>query len=123
MQSKQLKKVVIGALQELKGVDLLTLDVADVSGFTDHMIIVTGTSNRHLRSLADNLVRASRAAGVRPIGVEGEEAAEWILVDLGDVVVHLMLADTRRFYNLEKLWDLGEHPQREALPGPPGAER
>lgn len=108
MQSDQLETLVVNALEELKGVEILSLDVADISGFTDHMIIATGTSRRHVKSLADNLLRRCREVGVRPLGVEGEEAAEWVLVDLGDAVVHIMSPDTRRFYNLEKLWDLGQ---------------
>jgi len=114
MQSEQLEALVVNAMEELKGVDILSLDVADTSGFTDHMIIVTGTSRRHVKSLADNLLRRCREAGVRPLGVEGEEAADWVLVDLGDAVVHIMSPDTRQFYNLEKLWDLGQSVSKQS---------
>ncbi len=111
MESEQLKTLVTDSLEELKAVDLTVLDVADVSGFTDFMVIASGTSSRHLKALADNLLRRCRNAGVRPLGVEGERAAEWILVDLGDVVTHIMLPHIRDFYNLEKLWRLVERDQ------------
>lgn len=120
MQSEQLESLVIDALEELKGVDVLSLDVADISGFTDCMIIVTGTSRRHVKSLADNVVRRCREVGLKPLGVEGEESAEWVLVDLGDAVVHIMSPDTRGFYNLEKLWDMGGRGARERDAGTSG---
>ncbi len=91
MKSDQLKSLATDALSELKAVDVVVIDVAEVSGFTDFMVIAGGTSSRHVKALADNLVRRCREAGVRPLGVEGERAAEWILIDLGDVVVHIML--------------------------------
>lgn len=108
MHSEQLKSLVIDALNELKAVDVTALDVGELSGFTDYMVIAGGTSSRHVKSLADNLLRRCRKAGVRPLGVEGERAAEWILVDLGDVVIHIMLPEVRDFYNLEKLWRMVE---------------
>ena len=117
IKSEQLEPLVIDALEELKGVDILSLDVAEASGFTDHMVIVTGTSRRHVKSLADNLLRRCREVGVRPLGVEGEEVADWVLVDLGDAVVHIMSPEARDFYNLEKLWGLGRH---DAASGPAG---
>ena len=108
MESEQLKSLVTDALSELKAVDVAVIDVAEVSGFTDYMVIAGGTSSRHVKALADNLVRCCRNAGIRPLGVEGERVAEWILIDLGDVVVHIMLPEIRDFYNLEKLWRLVE---------------
>ena len=111
MQSEQLKNLVTDALQELKAVEVTVLDVAEMSGFTDFMIIAGGTSTRHVKSLADNLLRRCRSAGIRPLGVEGERAAEWILLDLGDVVTHIMLPEIRDFYNLEKLWRLVERDE------------
>ncbi|MEE4379759.1 MAG: ribosome silencing factor [Candidatus Competibacteraceae bacterium] len=108
MQLEALKSLVITALEELKAVDLKTLDVRDVAGFTDLMVIASGTSDRHVKALADKLVEKCKQAGVRPLGVEGEREAEWVLVDIGDVVVHIMKPDTRDFYNLEKLWSVGQ---------------
>ena len=112
MKSDQLKGLVTDALSELKAVDVVVIDVVEVSGFTDFMVVAGGTSSRHVKALADNLVRRCREAGVRPMGVEGERAAEWILIDLGDVVVHIMLPDIRDFYNLEKLWRLVERDDK-----------
>jgi ribosome-associated protein len=110
MQANELKTLVLDALGELKAVDIVSMDVAEHSGFTDFMVVATGTSNRHVKSLADNLLRRCREQGTRPLGMEGEQAAEWILVDLGDVVVHIMQPQVRAFYNLEKLWSMTEKP-------------
>ncbi|WP_281645122.1 ribosome silencing factor [Parendozoicomonas sp. Alg238-R29] len=105
MQSNELKNLVVGTLEETKGKDITVLDVSDKTDVTDAMIIVSGTSSRHVKSLADNLVKTCKEAGVMPLGVEGEEQAEWVLVDLGDVVVHLMMPSARQFYDLERLWE------------------
>ncbi|NJN45256.1 MAG: ribosome silencing factor [Candidatus Competibacteraceae bacterium] len=108
MQLEALKSLVVTALEELKAVDLKVLDVRNIAGFTDLMVIASGTSDRHVKALADKLVEKCKQAGVRPLGVEGEREAEWVLVDIGDVVVHIMKPDIRDFYNLEKLWSVGE---------------
>ena len=107
MKTQTLKKLVISALGDLKAKDVTTMDVRGLSGVTDFMIIATGTSNRHVKSLAYNVVDEAKKNDMRPIGVEGEADAEWILVDLGDVVVHVMLSDARSFYDLESLWSGG----------------
>jgi ribosome-associated protein len=104
MESKALKQLVIDALEDVKGKDITCIDVSALTNITDHMVIVSGTSNRHVKSLADNVVTKAKERGCRPIGVEGDDVAEWILVDLGDVVVHAMLPKTREFYDLERLW-------------------
>jgi ribosome-associated protein len=99
-------EVVLAALDELKGVDVRTLDVRDQTSITDTIIVVSGTSQRHLKSLADRVLERSREAGFKPLGIEGERGADWYLVDLGDVVVHVMSREKRDFYNLEKLWSM-----------------
>lgn len=104
MQSKQLQKLVLNALADYKVLDVVNLDVRELTDVADQMIIGTATSKRHAQSAADNLVSTSKAAGVKPIGVEGESEGEWILIDLGDILVHIMLKTTRDFYSLEKLW-------------------
>lgn len=113
MQAKQLETLVTDALDELKAVDVRSLDVHDRSSFTDLMVIATGTSNRHVRSLADNVVKRAKEQGVPPLGMEGEREGEWILVDLGDVVVHVMQPQIRDFYNLEKLWAPGQSESKQ----------
>lgn len=110
-----LVKLVVQAIEEIKGLDLKVLDVMPLTTITDHMVICTGTSNRHVKSIADNITVQAKAAGFRPLGVEGLDAAEWVLVDLGDVVVHVMQLQARAFYQLEKLWDV---PPPDAAPVP-----
>ncbi|AUC44180.1 Ribosomal silencing factor RsfA (former Iojap) [Dickeya solani RNS 08.23.3.1.A] len=88
----------------MKGRDIVSLNVKGKSSITDCMIICTGTSSRHVASIADHVVQESRAAGMMPLGVEGENDADWVVVDLGDVIVHVMQEDSRHLYELEKLW-------------------
>jgi ribosome-associated protein len=104
MQVEQLKHLVQNALEDLKAKDVLELDVREASSVTDFMLLATGTSSRQVSSLATNLVSSLKEAGVTPLGVEGLDAGEWVLVDLGDLLVHIMQAQTREFYDLEKLW-------------------
>tara|TARA_B100000700_G_C14541215_1_gene622092 strand:- start:182 stop:541 length:360 start_codon:yes stop_codon:yes gene_type:complete len=92
------------ALDDLKAVDTVVLDVRSFGSIMDWLVIASGTSNRHLRSLAADVMGKAKERGVRPLGVEGENTGEWILVDFGDVVVHLMQPSTRVFYDLERLW-------------------
>lgn len=99
-------EIVLAAIDELKGVDVRTLDVRDQTSITDTIVVVSGTSQRHLKSLADRVLERSREAGFKPLGIEGERGADWYLVDLGDVVVHVMSREKRDFYNLEKLWSM-----------------
>ena len=105
MDTKQLSDLTIAALEELKGQDIVCLDVKGLTQITDFMIIVTGTSTTHLRSLADEVGKRVKATGGEVLGEEGREQAEWILVDLGGVVVHIMLGRTRALYSLEDLWN------------------
>lgn len=107
MNSEQLSVLVIDALEDIKAQDIVKLDVRDMTTVTDYMIIASGTSNRHVQALVDNVAEKAKQAGHGPIGVEGEESAEWVLLDLQDALVHVMLPKVREFYNLEKLWSLG----------------
>jgi ribosome-associated protein len=103
----ELLAIVIAALEDLKGVDIRVIDVRDLTSITDRMVVASGTSTRHVKALADNVALKAKQQGYTPLGVEGEQAAEWVLLDLGDVVVHVMLPETRAFYGLEKLWSVG----------------
>ncbi|MDH5352917.1 MAG: ribosome silencing factor [Gammaproteobacteria bacterium] len=104
MESEALKKLVVDALEDIKAENIVVLDVSKRASFTDSMIFASGKSTRHVSSIAGSVVEAAKAAGIPPIGVEGEAVGEWVLVDLGDVILHVMLPDTRAFYDLEKLW-------------------
>ncbi len=104
MTPEALRDLVVDTLEDLKGRDLVTLPVADLTDITDYMILASGTSNRHVKALVDRLVETAKDAAHPPNGVEGRETNEWVLVDLGDVLVHVMQAETRKFYDLERLW-------------------
>jgi ribosome-associated protein len=106
MQLEVLQKTVVDALEELKAQDIRILDVRGVASFTDLMIVASGASTRHVKSIADKVIEKCAAIGIRPLGVEGQREAEWVLVDMNDIVVHVMLPQTRDFYNLEKLWSV-----------------
>lgn len=107
MNSEQLSALVIEALDDIKAQDIIKLDVRDMTSVTDYMIVASGTSSRHVKALAENVAEKAKKAGHRPIGVEGEEGGEWVLLDLQDALVHVMLPKVREFYNLEKLWSFG----------------
>ena len=96
------------ALAELKGKDVVEIDVRGKSSVADYMVVVSGTSTRHVKSIADEVVKFAKRLDLMPLGVEGEREAEWILVDLGDVIVHVMLPRVREFYALERLWTVGD---------------
>lgn len=102
--SIDLNKIVVNALDDLKGQNIVEMDVKGLSDVMDTLIIVTGTSNRHVKSLASNVVDDLKKQDIRPLGIEGMESGEWVLVDYGDTVVHVLLPTTREFYELEKLW-------------------
>jgi ribosome-associated protein len=104
MKSEQLCELVIDALEEVKAKDIVKLDVRELTTVTDYMIVASGTSNRHVKALADAVAEKAREAKHRPVGIEGEDGSEWVLLDLQDVLVHVMLPRVREFYNLEKLW-------------------
>ncbi len=117
MQTEALKQVALQALDDLKGNDITVMDVRDMTSVTDVMIVASGTSARHVKSLADAVVLACKKAGVPPLGVEGEREGEWVLVDLGDVVVHAMQPRIREFYALEKLWTVTEESRGKSEQG------
>lgn len=106
MNSEQLSELAVETLEQVKGRDIVKLDVRNLTTVTDFMIVVSGTSNRHVKALADAVADKAREAGHRPTGIEGTEGSEWILLDLQDTLVHVMLPRVREFYNLEKLWSL-----------------
>jgi len=104
MQDDECKSIVLAALDSLKAQNIISLPVKETSGFTDHMIIASGTSSTHVKALADSIVKSVKAHGISPLSQEGFETCEWVLVDLGDVVVNIMQARTRDYYYLEGLW-------------------
>jgi ribosome-associated protein len=104
-----LRKAVIAALEELKAKDVREIDVRGKTSIADLLVIASGTSARHVKSIADEVAKFAKKAGVMPLGIEGETEGEWVLVDLGDVIVHVMLPRIREFYGLERLWTVGDH--------------
>ena len=102
-----LQELVLGALADMKAIDVKALDVRALTDITDTMVVASGTSDRHVKSIADRVVQRCKEAGFRPYGMEGERDGEWVLLDLQDVVLHVMLPRVRQFYSLEKLWETG----------------
>ncbi len=106
MDVENLKQTVVNALDDMKGKDIVVLDVRGISGVTDYMVVCSGTSSRHVKSLADNVWVEAKKQGYSPLGMEGERAGDWVLVDFADVVVHVMSPEARQFYDLERLWSV-----------------
>tara|TARA_A100001037_G_scaffold302609_2_gene334604 strand:- start:1145 stop:1492 length:348 start_codon:yes stop_codon:yes gene_type:complete len=104
LRPDSLRDKVVNSLEALKGQDIVALDVADLTDITDFMVIVSGTSNRHVKAMVDRVVVDLKNVGLPPLGVEGKKSCEWVLVDLGDVLVHVMQRDARSTYELERLW-------------------
>lgn len=104
MSAAALCDCLVGALEDLKGLDIRTLDVSKITSITEYMVIVSGTSNRHVKALVDEVVDAAKGYGEPPLGVEGRETYEWVLLDVGDVLVHVMQKDAREYYDLERFW-------------------
>lgn len=104
MEAEEVKQLVVDALEDLKAINTVSLDVSRLTDVMDFLVIASGTSNRHVKSLASNVSMEAKKRGLRPLGIEGEQAGEWVLVDFGSVVVHVMLPATRDFYDLERLW-------------------
>lgn len=114
MNTEELTALVVEALEDMKAVDIRVLEVGHITSVTDTLVIVSGTSSRHVKSIANNVVMEAKKAKMPPIGVEGEDTGEWVLVDLGDVVVHVMMPEIRDFYNLEKLWAIDADADQKA---------
>ena len=114
LTTDQIQTLVLSTLEDLKAQEVTTIDVRGLSPLTDIMVVASGRSTRHVKSMADNLVQATKSNGHPPLGVEGEREAEWVLVDLNDVIVHLMLPRIRAFYNLEKLWSASNRRRARA---------
>lgn len=110
LSSEQVRDQAVASLEDLKAIDIKVIDVRPMTSLMDYMVVASGTSNRHVRSLINRVVEDAKAEGVMPLGQEGKETGEWMLVDLTDVVVHVMLPDTRDFYDLERLWE--QMPER-----------
>jgi ribosome-associated protein len=117
MNSEALTDLVVAALDDVKGKDIVRLDVRNMTTVTDYMVVASGTSSRHVKALVDNVSEKAKAAGRRPIGIEGEDGGEWVLLDLGDTLVHVMLPKVREFYNLEKLWSISPAGDATATDG------
>ena len=113
MQTEALVQLAVAALEDLKGQDITTIDVQGKTSVTDYMIIASGSSTRHVKSLAENVLEKAKEQGVRPLGSEGLDGGEWALLDLGDVVVHVMQVPTRQFYDLERLWQGAEQSRAQ----------
>ncbi|MAE03216.1 ribosome silencing factor [Porticoccaceae bacterium] len=127
--TQDLKDIVINALEDIKATDIVAIDVRELTGMMDHMIVASGNSNRQVKSLANTVVVDAKKGGYNLIGVEGDDTAEWILVDFGDVIVHIMLPATREFYDIERLWTmrpddfLDNGDQEDIVLGAPETER
>ncbi len=117
MQAEKLLKIVLDELDERKGLQIITLDVRDKTSFTDYMVLVTGTSNRHLMSMCENVTAKVEENGVKPLGLEGDPSSDWVLLDIGDVIVQAMTAQARDFYQLEKLWSVDRPKEIEKQTG------
>ncbi|AWH87710.1 ribosome silencing factor [Limnobaculum parvum] len=104
MQGNELQSFVIDKIEDLKGQDIVSIDVSKTSSITDCMIICTGTSSKHVQSIADHVVQSARQAGMLPLGIDGQNAGDWVVVDLDHVMVHVLQEDSRQLYELEKLW-------------------
>jgi ribosome-associated protein len=117
-----LEKLVLRALEDLKAVNIKVLDVRGLTDVADTMIVASGTSDRHVRAIAESVIAQAKAAGRRPMGTEGAADGEWVLVDLQDVLVHVMLPRVREFYALEQLWEAPQAQRRRSAAAPSGRQ-
>jgi len=123
LTSKKLADVVVDALHDVKGQAVVCIDVNSLTEITDYMVIVTGTSTTHVKALADEVVRQVKESGGNVNGIEGRMQAEWVLVDLGGVVVHIMLPPVRALYNLEDLWNFDSESEGKSVSRDAGADK
>ena len=124
MKPNELRDHVVAALEDLKGINIVALNVAALTPMTDYMVMVTGTSNRHVKALVDTANETAKGLGLQPLGIEGRESYDWVLVDLADVIVHVMNEEARSFYELERLWsdlDDSQHDGGDSGDGSPDA--
>ena len=115
MTETHLREIIVAALEDVKGIDICTLDVRGLTSVVDFMIIATGASTRQVKALSENVSKETRKAGIMPLAIEGRESANWILIDFGEISVHVMLPDARELYDLERLWAYS--PRKQASPG------
>jgi ribosome-associated protein len=111
-----LEGIVTAALEDMKAVNVKVMDVRGLTDIADVMVVASGNSDRHVRSIADRVIEKAKESGIRPLGVEGEREGEWVLVDLHDVVVHVMLPRVREFYSLERMWEMDTSAVANAAP-------
>lgn len=111
--AESLKALVAAAVDDRKAVDPVVLDVAAMTELTEYMVIATGTSSRHVKAIVDSVLEAAKANGVKVLGTEGRDRGDWVLIDLADIVVHVMRPDARDFYDLERLWEAVEAPAHD----------
>lgn len=117
MTSEELRDLALRALEDLKGIEIVSIDVRSITNITDYMVMCTGRSTRHVKALAEEVATKAKAEQAKFVHTEGDKESEWILVDLGDVVVHVMLAATRAFYSLEDLWEpVKEYREQKSNP-------
>ena len=114
MISKAVIDMAVTTLEDMKGIALVVIDIIGKSSIADAMVVVTGTSQRHVRSLAESVRLSAKEANHPPLGIEGGDSSDWVLVDLGDVIVHVMTEEKREFYSLEKLWSVGPGDEEDA---------
>ena len=105
---KELVDITLAALNDVKAIDVVVFEVSKLTSVSDYMIIASGRSKRQVSALADSVIEAAKKQGIQPLGVEGKTESEWVLVDLGDIIVHIMYPETREYYQLEKLWSSAE---------------
>ena len=112
-QDQQLIALIEGALEDMKAKEVVTIDVRGRSTVTDYMMVASGTSKRHVASVAQEVLDKLKAQGIQPIGVEGQDVGDWVLVDVGSVIVHVMMPDARSFYDIERLWSVASENRND----------